>query len=1092
MKFKIACPHCSHSLSLSDPKPGKYKPKCTACGTQFAIVVDAGEPPKIRVGKLTNQASNPTPEVAQADATQAESTQAEAKPQPQKPVEPSATSTKSPNSLPFDATLLNAPSDIAQTVDCSLTVGDPPISAIARDSRLDETISPDVHATVGLAVEASANSSSKPTGFDVTLSPSLIDAPKPTGFDVTMQVDSRPPTHAQALDQTLPGHEAGKVTAGTGGDFSVNQADQASNKPNARPQGPVDRLGGYRIVKELGAGGMGKVYLARQLSLDRPCAIKTIQADWAANPRVIARFIREAYAAAQLTHHNVVQIYDLGQDKGTNFFSMELVAGGSLDDQLRTKGKLPPKLAATLILQAARGLKFAHDHGMVHRDIKPANLMLTNDGLLKIADLGLVKTPQNDDAKSEDQDDVQSMMLASAKSQVTIVGASMGTPAYMSPEQAEDAASVDKRADIYSLGCTFYALLTGKPPFDGQTLLEVITKHRQEKITRPEVIVEGLPGVLGDIIEQMTAKLPEDRYQDLEDVINDLEVFLELREDISKAKIRYFDVRDHRSGSNEATAQSLSQQAEQQTARPADSQAEPTDTSAKHANAAPKVAAHADIPAELAGKIQVAARSFQSSPLLWARKFAPLAWYGLCGLLTIFSLLMALISGGKLLASGAQSIASSASAAVNNLTGGEPTAESPATKSSDTISSNFDKLLSRTKSALGYALALILGPVFAVILGGWEGKSPLALRYRESFVSGGIFAKLYWAFAAILALLVVHYLGLWLPAILGLIFGAMAGAGYYFGIEKPLAAKRREAIENSQGLLKQLRLRGLEEEQVQHAFAKHSGKDWEELFENIFGYDCMRTMRTKLDKSTNSSRRVFRAYRDRLIDRWDARLSEAKRANEEELLARTEKAELIAAGVSATEAQKQANAMAASMVDAATETKQTMRELADGKLTDQAAEEKRRRIKAMLAEARSGKVSPKARSSRRLDALLGQLLGSKFRFACASVLLLSVGMWVSSNRQSLENYWQETKTTVSNISIEGGIAGAAETAKNTLNKSAELKWTPILGGLVTQTNVIYVALAGLLMAAGTFFYGWKKSLIFAPLTLLILAIPIFV
>ncbi len=1090
MKFKIACPHCSHSLSLADPKPGKYKPKCTACGTQFAIVVEPSDPPKIRVGKLTSQATSPTPEASQSEEP--------VKPQPQKPVEPSAPPINSPpsNSLPLDATLVNAKSDLAQTVDSSLTVDDLSASAVARDSRLNETLSTDLQATAGIAHVAKNNTSSEPTGFDVTLSPSLIDVSKPTGFDVTMQVDSRPPTQAQEMDQTLPGQEAGKVTAGTGGDFSVNQADQVASKPNPRPQGQVERLGGYRIVKELGAGGMGKVYLARQLSLDRPCAIKTIQADWAANPRVIARFIREAYAAAQLTHHNVVQIYDLGQDKGTNFFSMELVAGGSLDDQLRAKGKLPPKLAATLILQASRGLKFAHDHGMVHRDIKPANLMLTNDGLLKIADLGLVKTPQNDDAKSEDQDDVQSIMLASAKTQVTIVGASMGTPAYMSPEQAEDAASVDKRADIYSLGCTFYALLTGKPPFDGQTLLEVITKHRQEKITRPEVIVQGLPGVLGDIIEQMTAKSPEDRYQDLEDVINDLEVFLELREDMSKAKIRYFDARDHRSGGSGADSSSSSQQSEQQNAKGTDSQAELSNSSGQPAHAAPKVAAlHADIPAELAGKIQAAARNFQSSPLLWARKIAPMAWYGLCGLLTISALLMALISGGKLLASGAQSIASSASAAVGNLTGssGEAsTSGDSAATSGSTLSSNFDNLLSRTKSALGYALALILGPVFAVILGGWEGKSPLALRYRESFVSGGIFTKIYWGLAAILALLVVHFLGLWLPAILGLISGAMAGAGYYFGIEKPLAAKRRESVETSQGLLRQLRLRGLEEAQVQHAFAKHSGKDWEELFENIFGYDCMRAMRTKLDKSTNASRKVFRAYRDRLIDRWDARLSEAKRANEEELLARTEKAELIAAGVSASEAQKQANAMAASMVDAATETKQTMRELADGKLTDQAAEEKRRRIKAMLAEARSGKANPKARSSRRLDALLGQLLGSKFRFACAAVLLLAVGMWVSSNRQSLENYWQQTKTTVSNISIEGGITGAAESAKNTLNKSTELKWTPILGGLVTQSNVIYVALAGLLMAAGTLFYGWKKSLIFAPLTLLILAIPIFV
>ena len=180
------------------------------------------------------------------------------------------------------------------------------------------------------------------------------------------------------------------------------------------------------------------------------------------------------------------------------------------------------------------------------------------------------------------------------------------------------------------------------------------------------------------------------------------------------------------------------------------------------------------------------------------------------------------------------------------------------------------------------------------------------------------------------------------------------------------------------------------------------------------------------------------------------------------------------------------------MVDAAAETKQTMKELAAGKLTDQAAEDKRQRVKQMLAEARSGKVGHKERRSRRLDALLDQLLGSKFHFACAAILLLATGMWVSGNRQALENYWQQAKTSVSNISIEGGIESAAQSAKSTLSKSAELKWTPVLGGLVNQTNVIYVALAGLLMVWGTFCYGWRKSLWFVPLTLLILAIPLFV
>ncbi len=151
---------------------------------------------------------------------------------------------------------------------------------------------------------------------------------------------------------------------------------------------------------------------------------------------------------------------------------------------------------------------------------------MTADGMVKIADMGLVKTQSADELSAADDADIQSLVLASARSQVTAIGSSMGTPAYMSPEQSADATSVDKRADIYSLGCTFYALLTGKPPFEGNTMLEVITKHRVEKIVRPERIISGLPSVLGDMIEKMTAKKPEDRYQDLEELIYELEVCL--------------------------------------------------------------------------------------------------------------------------------------------------------------------------------------------------------------------------------------------------------------------------------------------------------------------------------------------------------------------------------------------------------------------------------------------------------------------------------------------------------------------------------------------------------------------------------------
>ena len=260
---------------------------------------------------------------------------------------------------------------------------------------------------VGKLAEASptANAAKPMESQSHNTDPSYVDAPAATVVsDLVRDSDhlAQAKTQDQAVEATvgfLPTSPASSSISAHAtsapADFSVTSLSSSSSHSQASTQAgdavqAGQRIGGYRIVKELGAGGMGKVYLARQLSLDRPCAVKTIQANWASNPRAIARFVREAYAAAQLTHHNVVQIYDLGQDKGTNFFSMELVGGGSLDEQLKNKGKLPPKLAATLMLQAARGLKFAHDHGMVHRDIKPANLMLTNDGLVKIADMGLI------------------------------------------------------------------------------------------------------------------------------------------------------------------------------------------------------------------------------------------------------------------------------------------------------------------------------------------------------------------------------------------------------------------------------------------------------------------------------------------------------------------------------------------------------------------------------------------------------------------------------------------------------------------------------------------------------------------------------
>lgn len=303
--------------------------------------------------------------------------------------------------------------------------------------------------------------------------------------------------------------------------------------PGQRPGEIPSTLGGYQVLKELGRGGMGAVYLARQLSLDRDVALKVMKPEWATNPTFVSRFTREAYAAAQLVHHNVVQIYDFGQDRGTSYFSMEFVRGRTLSDLIRAQKKLDPEVAVGYVLQAARGLKSAHDQSMIHRDIKPDNLLLNDQGVVKVADLGLVKTPAAADAEIARENGTTPVtppgsipFATPGGASITQANVAMGTPAFMAPEQARDAAGVDHRADIYSLGCTLYHLVTGRPPFEGKSVFELITKHQTEPIVPPETIVKRVPRALSEIILKMVAKRPEDRYANLSEVIKAFEDFL--------------------------------------------------------------------------------------------------------------------------------------------------------------------------------------------------------------------------------------------------------------------------------------------------------------------------------------------------------------------------------------------------------------------------------------------------------------------------------------------------------------------------------------------------------------------------------------
>ena len=262
-------------------------------------------------------------------------------------------------------------------------------------------------------------------------------------------------------------------------------------------------LGDFQVDHLLGRGGMGEVYLARQTSLNRQVALKVLRPDLLTNATYLARFESEAWAAAKLNDPNIVHIYSLGSIDDVRFIAMEYVQGTNLKDFLQKKGPPELMLALSIMRQAGNAIRAAGEMGLVHRDIKPENLMMTRKGLVKVADFGLCR----------DQD--------SERPSVTQPGVTMGTPLYMSPEQAQGHV-LDHRSDLYSLGVTFYHMLAGQPPFKGETPLALALKHVKDTPVDLSVHRPDLPADLCRLVMKLMAKSPTQRYQSASEMLRDL------------------------------------------------------------------------------------------------------------------------------------------------------------------------------------------------------------------------------------------------------------------------------------------------------------------------------------------------------------------------------------------------------------------------------------------------------------------------------------------------------------------------------------------------------------------------------------------
>ncbi len=511
---------------------------------------------------------------------------------------------------------------------------------------------------------------------------------------------------------------------------------------------------------------------------------------------------------------------------------MEWVRGGPLNDLIRDKGAIDPKLAAGYILQAARGLQFAHQHGMVHRDVKPANLLLSNDGIVKVADLGLVKVPDQPDPETAalERDSVGD---AYSGTDVTMQGTAVGTPAFMAPEQSADATAVDHRADIYSLGCTFFYLLAGRAPFGESDASKLMDQHATDPIPNLADSNRRIPDALQKIVQHAMAKRPDDRYASVHEMITDLESFLGIQ---------------------------------------SDGQFSPT---TEQADEWERIAWDFD---EATSKAKLASPLFGLLIVVGGLMTAIAIWFGpswlLCG----------------------------------------PT-------------------------------MVLVAIVSASALSAMHGQSAIAERVRPWIGSLSWYERAILIGCSATVLLLVVIAGMWIGLGIGAILGLIVGFSYEFALVSPDRKKSKQPLERANRFIRDLRIDGADEPGVRLFAARYAGQSWQRLFEAVFGYDALCLVRKSItDDHSFPNTADSRSLRDWLCGRLVEQTTWRQERKDHERLAKIEQRGFQSEGLSSSEARVRGWQMAAAVMEGA----KSATKISDDK---SAAEQKRQRIKAMLADA---------------------------------------------------------------------------------------------------------------------------------------------